>query len=204
MHTGIMLHMQVSPHIIVSIYKCYISSPCVKLPWLLKLWWDWYHLISGLFTSLLSVRQLGSLCSTERNRHLEGVLPVLFAWAQGKEESGSGYVVFSPLTVRGVQSFVLGWPFQHPILLLPMALPASLGDCSVCAGGTASPTMRAETHSAAAREPFWRWGKLQDTSVGKGETQVFVMDSQKTETRWSRMLSINPAQNHTARQYALL
>lgn len=122
MHTGIMLHMQVSPHITVSTYKCYISSPCVKLPWFLKLWWDWYHLISGLFTSLLSVRQLGSLCSTERNRHLEGALPVLFACTQGQEESGSGYIVFSPLTVRGVQSFVLGQPFQHPILLLPLPL----------------------------------------------------------------------------------
>lgn len=38
----------------------------------------------------------------------------------------------------------------------------------------------ADTHSAATRDPFWRWGKLQDTSVGRGDTQVFVMGSQET------------------------
>lgn len=120
MLTDIMLHMQVSSHIIVSTHKCHISNLCVKLPWFLRVWWDWYHLIPGLFTSLLLVKQLGSLCSSERNRHLKGVLPDLFARAQGQEEPGSGYVDSSPPIIRGVQSFVLELPSQHPVLLLPM------------------------------------------------------------------------------------
>lgn len=75
MHIGILLHTQVSPHIIDSTYKCHMSSPCVKWPWFLKMWWDWFHLTSVLTMSLVSVRQLGSLCSQKQ------ALKRYFAWS---------------------------------------------------------------------------------------------------------------------------